>query len=101
MVGSWAPCLGPPYPGIPPSAEAAIGPHASRSAPAGSPGEPLAGEEPPIEFRFILTDQWSRHLFVALMRRYGIHPYRYRGQRRTTVMARLSRLFRCPHRSGD
>jgi len=55
--------------------------------------EELSGEEPPIEFRFSLSDQWSRHLFVALMRRYGIHPYRYRGQRRTTVMARLSRSF--------
>ena len=53
----------------------------------------LASEEPPIEFRFSLSDQWSRHLFVALMRRYGISPYRYRGQRRTTVMARLSRSF--------
>lgn len=53
----------------------------------------LEAEEPPIEFRFTLTDQWSRHLFVALMRRYGIRPYRYRGQRRTTVMARLSRSF--------
>ena len=59
----------------------------------GSPEEQLVGEEPPVEFRFTLTDQWSRHLFVALMRRYGIHPYRYRGQRRTTVMARLSRSF--------
>ena len=53
----------------------------------------LEAEEPPIEFRFTLADQWSRHLFVALMRRYGIRPYRYRGQRRTTVMARLSRSF--------
>jgi hypothetical protein len=30
---------------------------------------------------------------VALLRRYGIRPYRYRGQRRTTVMARLNRRF--------
>ena len=53
----------------------------------------LATEEPPVEFRFSLSDQWSRHLFVALMRRYGIQPYRYSRQRRTTVMARLSRSF--------
>lgn len=53
----------------------------------------LEAEEPPIEFRFSVADQWSRHLFVALLRRYGIRPYRYRGQRRTTVMARLSRAF--------
>jgi hypothetical protein len=50
-------------------------------------------EEPPIECRFTLADQWSRHLFVALLRRYGVEPYRYRGQRRTTVMARLNRTF--------
>ena len=53
----------------------------------------LEASEPPIEFRFSLADQWSRHLFVALLRRYGVSPYRYRGQRRTTVMARLSRAF--------
>ena len=53
----------------------------------------LESEEPPIEVRFTLSDQWSRHLFVALLRRYGIRPYRYRGQRRTTVMARLNRSF--------
>ena len=53
----------------------------------------LEAEEPPIEFCFSLADQWSRHLFVALLRRYGIRPYRYRGQRRTTVMALLSRAF--------
>ena len=46
-----------------------------------------------MEYRFTLADQWSRHLFVALLRRYNIPPYRYRGQRRTTVMARLSRSF--------
>lgn len=55
--------------------------------------EQLAGEEPPVEFRFSLADQWSRHLFIALLRRYGISPYRYRGQRRTTVMASMSRSF--------
>ena len=53
----------------------------------------LAAAEPPVEYRFSLTDQWSRHLFMALLRRYGIQPYRYRGQRRTTVMARLSDSF--------
>jgi hypothetical protein len=53
----------------------------------------LEAEEPPIEFRFTLADQWSCHLFVAVMRRYGIRPYRYRGQRCTTVMARLSPSF--------
>ncbi len=49
--------------------------------------------EPPEEFRFSMTDPWSGRLFVALLRRYGIVPYRYRGQRHTTVMARLTRRF--------
>jgi hypothetical protein len=32
-------------------------------------------------------------LFMALCRRYGIEPFRYRGQRRTTLMAKVSRRF--------
>ena len=57
------------------------------------PGEPLAGEEPPSDFRCTLTDQSSHHLFVALMRRYSFHPFRYHGQRCTIVMVRLSRSY--------
>lgn len=50
-------------------------------------------EEPPVEYRFSMADMWSRRVFVALLRRYGIRPYRYRGQRHTTVMASVSRRF--------
>jgi hypothetical protein len=50
-------------------------------------------EEPPVEYRFSMADMWSRKVFVALLRRYEILPYRYRGQRYTTVMARLTRRF--------
>lgn len=50
-------------------------------------------EDPPLEYRFKLADPWSRRVFVALLRRYGIHPYRYPRQRRTTVMAKVSRGF--------
>jgi hypothetical protein len=49
--------------------------------------------ERPIEFRFSFPDAWSRSLFIALLRRYGLEPYRYRGQRRTTVMTRASSSF--------
>ncbi len=49
--------------------------------------------EPPVEFRFSLPDAWSKSLFLALLRRYGLEPYRYRGQRRTTVMVRVTRTF--------
>ena len=53
----------------------------------------LEAVDPPIEYRFTLQDAWSRKLFMALLRRYGINPYRYAGQRRTTVMARISKGF--------
>lgn len=49
--------------------------------------------DPPIEFRFSMTDSWSRKLFVALLRRYGLAPYRYPGQRHTTVMVRVPESF--------
>jgi hypothetical protein len=49
--------------------------------------------EPPQEFRFSMQDRWSTQLFIALLRRYGLQPYRHRGQRRTTVMARVTRRF--------
>lgn len=40
-----------------------------------------------------LGDVWSRKVFLALLRRYGIKPYRYRRQKHTTVMARVSKRF--------
>jgi len=50
-------------------------------------------EDPPVEYQFSMVDMWSRKVFVALLRRYGIRPYRYRRQRYTTVMARVSKGF--------
>jgi hypothetical protein len=52
-----------------------------------------ARKDPPVEPQFSLADTWSRHLFVALCRRYGLQPYRYSRQRRTTVMLRVPRGF--------
>jgi len=49
--------------------------------------------DPPIEYKFTMSDMWSRKLFVALLRRYGIKPYRYYRQRYTTVMAKVSKQF--------
>ncbi len=40
-----------------------------------------------------MRDTWSRKVFVALLRRYEIKPYRYHRQRHTTVMAQLSKKF--------
>ncbi|HXT96431.1 MAG TPA: hypothetical protein VN853_09030 [Polyangia bacterium] len=50
-------------------------------------------EDPPVEYKFTLADGWSRKLFMALARRYGLKPFRYRRQRYTTVMVRVSRGF--------
>ncbi|MBI2739272.1 MAG: hypothetical protein HYX38_22360 [Rhodospirillales bacterium] len=49
--------------------------------------------DPPIEMQFSMPDQWSRRLLVALCRRYGLKPYRYRRQRLTTVVLRVPRGF--------
>ncbi len=48
---------------------------------------------PPTEYQFSMADMWSRKVFVALLRRYGIEPYRYKRQRHTTVMARVPEQF--------
>jgi len=53
----------------------------------------LAKQDPPKERHFSLPDIWSVKVFVALLRRYGIRPYRRRGQRRTTVMANVPQRF--------
>lgn len=49
--------------------------------------------DPPIEYKFTMADMWSRRIFVALLRRYGIKPFRYFRQRHTTVMAVVSSNF--------
>ena len=53
----------------------------------------IKNDDPPIEYKFCFEDMWSRKLFVALLRRYGIKPYRYHRQKYTTVMARVSETF--------
>ena len=55
--------------------------------------EEQAKLDPPAEYRFSVSDGWSRKLLLALLRRYGVKPYRYRNQRRSSVMARVSRRF--------
>jgi hypothetical protein len=49
--------------------------------------------DPPLEYRFTLADGWSRKVFLALLRRYELRPYRHRGQRRTTVMVKVPKAF--------
>lgn len=46
-----------------------------------------------VEMKFLLADQWQRRLFCALCRRYGLEPFRYKGQRYNTVVVRAPREF--------
>ncbi len=45
----------------------------------------LRGREPDVELVYTLGDPWTRKLFVALCRRYGLKPFRRYRQRYTTV----------------
>lgn len=49
--------------------------------------------ERPEEFKFSITDPWSRKLFIALCRRYGVRPYRYRRMHEQTVVIRAPASF--------
>ncbi len=42
------------------------------------------------EFQIRIDDAWSRKLFIGIARHHGVHPYRYRGQRRTTLVVRTT-----------
>ena len=50
-------------------------------------------KEPEEEMRFAIPDPWARQLFMALCRRYGLRPFRYRRQRRTTIMVKAPEGF--------
>ena len=52
-----------------------------------------AGSQPLEEVRFSIPDRWSRQLFIALCRRYGIRPFRYRRMHRQTVVVKAPRSF--------
>ena len=76
---------------------------------AGTGGERLAAEaarerilarlaedrrsEPEVEMRFSINDPWARRLFVALCRRYGLRPFRFRRMHRQTVVVEAPRGF--------
>ena len=52
-----------------------------------------AGTEKPEEMRFSIQDIWSRQLFIALCRRYGLRPFRYRRMHRQTLVVKAPRSF--------
>ena len=53
----------------------------------------MGAREAAIEMRFALHDPWSRKLFVALARRYGLKPYRLPRMKRQSVVLRAPRSF--------
>jgi len=53
----------------------------------------IRGRETDAEFRYSLQDPWKRMLFLALCRRYGLKPYRERGQRHSSVMLKAPKSF--------
>jgi hypothetical protein len=45
------------------------------------------------EVRFSVPDVWSRQLFIALCRRYGLTPFRYRRMHQQTLIVKGPRSF--------
>ena len=52
-----------------------------------------AGKEEPVELKFSISDIWSRQLFIALCRRYGLRPFRHRRMHRQTIMVKAPKSF--------
>jgi hypothetical protein len=53
----------------------------------------MRGREPDAELVYSLPDPWTRKLFVALCRRYGLQPFRRSRQRASTVHVRAPETF--------
>lgn len=73
---------------------------AGEKAAAGAAAERIRGQfesasrkEQAEEYKFSIPDPWSRQLFTALCRRYGVRPFRYPRMHRQTVMIRAPASF--------
>ena len=45
------------------------------------------------DYQFSMTNHFQRRLFMALARKHGLRPFRYKRQRHTTVMLEVSPRF--------
>jgi hypothetical protein len=45
------------------------------------------------EFQCTVKGTWESFLLHSILKRYGIQPYRYRKQRQTTILVRVSKRF--------
>ena len=55
-------------------------------------GKAARGERPE-EIKCSVPDSWSRQLFIALCRRYGLRPFRYPRMHKQTVIIKAPRSF--------
>ncbi|MFK7983218.1 MAG: hypothetical protein AB8G86_24775 [Saprospiraceae bacterium] len=46
-----------------------------------------------VEYTLRTSDSWHKKLLVAICRKYGIRPYRYKRQKYTTVMVHVNEQF--------
>ncbi len=52
-----------------------------------------AGKEDFVEWKFSIPDMWSRQLFIALCRRYGLRPFRHPRTHSQTIMIKGPKSF--------
>jgi len=55
--------------------------------------EDTSKKEAAEDYKFSIPDPWSRQLFIALCRRYGVRPFRRPRMHRQTVMVRAPASF--------
>jgi hypothetical protein len=49
--------------------------------------------EKSVELKFSIPDVWSRQLFMALCRRYGLRPFRHRRMHRQSILIKAPQSF--------
>jgi hypothetical protein len=47
----------------------------------------------PIEYTVKVDSHWKKRLFLAVCGKHKVHTYRYKGQKNTTTMVRISKDF--------
>jgi hypothetical protein len=52
-----------------------------------------SGTEKSVELKFSIPDVWSRQLFIALCRRYGLRPFRHRRMHRQSILIKAPQSF--------
>jgi len=52
-----------------------------------------SGTEKSVELKFSIPDVWSRQLFMALCRRYGLRPFRHRRMHRQSILIKVPQSF--------